>query len=199
MSGLCGEMSEICNEICGIDEAGRGCIAGSLFVCGVACNEAILREIAGLDDSKKLTRKKRDEIYHLALTLEIPHFVAQFSAGEIDEKGISACMAAALTQIQAQIKAQTYIIDGNTSFGISGVKCVVKGDSAIPQISLASIIAKSLKDKESDELHKIYPLWGFDRHKGYGTRAHIEAIRINGLSAVHRKSFRVKELEKGLF
>lgn len=196
MSGLCGE---IYSEICGIDEAGRGCIAGSLFVCGVACGGAILRKIAGLDDSKKLSRKKRDEIYNLALTLGIPHFVAQFSAGEIDEKGISACMAVALTQIQARVRAQTYIIDGNTSFGISGVKCVVNGDSAIPQISLASIIAKSLKDKESDELHKIYPLWGFDKHKGYGTRAHIEAIRANGFSAVHRKSFRVKELEKGLF
>lgn len=192
-------MSGLRGEICGIDEAGRGCIAGSLFVCGVACGDDILRKIAGLDDSKKLARKKRDEIYTLALTLGIPHFVAQFSAGEIDEKGISTCMAAALTQIQARLRAQTYIIDGNTSFGVSGVKCVVKGDSAIPQISLASIIAKSLKDKESDELHKIYPLWGFDKHKGYGTRAHIEAIRANGLSAVHRKSFRVKELEKGLF
>lgn len=199
MSGLHSEISEICNEICGIDEAGRGCIAGSLFVCGVACGEAILREITGLDDSKKISRKKRDEIYHLTLTLGIPFVVAQFSAGEIDEKGISACMAAALMQIQARLRAQTYIIDGNTSFGISGVKCVVKGDSAIPQISLASIIAKSLKDKESDELHQIYPLWGFDKHKGYGTRAHIEAIRANGFSAVHRKSFRVKELEKGLF
>lgn len=196
MRGRCGE---ICNEICGIDEAGRGCIAGSLFVCGVACGDDILREIAGLDDSKKLTRKKRDEIYNLALTLGIPHFVAQFSAGEIDEKGISKCMAGALIQIQARLKAQKYIIDGNTSFGVSGVKCVIKGDSNVPQISLASIIAKSLKDRESDELHKIYPLWGFDRHKGYGTRAHIEAIRVNGFSAVHRKSFRVKELENSLF
>ena len=199
MSADCGEMSEICNEICGIDEAGRGCIAGSLFVCGVACGEAILREIAGLDDSKKLMRKKRDEIYNLALTREIPHFVAQFSAEQIDEMGISKCIATALSQIQARLKAQKYIIDGNTSFGVSGVKCVIKGDSKVPQISLASIIAKSLKDKESDELHKIYPLWGFDKHKGYGTRAHIEAIRANGFSAVHRKSFRIKELEKGLF
>ncbi len=187
------------NLICGIDEAGRGCIAGSLFVCGVACSEAILREISGLNDSKKLTRKKRDEIYRFALLREIPHFVAKFSANQIDENGISKCIATALTQIMANLNAQNYIFDGNTSFGISGIKCVVKGDSAIPQISLASIIAKSLKDKESDELHQIYPQWGFDKHKGYGTKEHIQAIKAHGFSAVHRKSFKIKELEASLF
>ena len=185
--------------ICGIDEAGRGCIAGSLFVCGVACGDAILREIAGLNDSKKLTRKKRDEIYGFALMREIPHFVAKFSAKKIDERGISKCIATALTQIKAHLSAQKYIFDGNTTFGVGDIECVIKGDSKILQISLASIIAKSLKDKESDELHKIYPQWGFDKHKGYGTKAHIKAIKANGLSAVHRKSFKVKELEAGLF
>lgn len=185
--------------ICGIDEAGRGCIAGSLFVCGVACSEAILREIAGLNDSKKLSRKKRDEIYNFTLNRRIPHFVAQFSANQIDENGISKCIATALAQIKANLAAQKYIFDGNTAFGVGDIKCVIKGDSKIPQISLASIIAKSLKDKESDELHQIYPQWGFDKHKGYGTRAHIEAIRTHGFSAVHRKSFKIKELKKGLF
>ena len=185
--------------ICGIDEAGRGCIAGSLFVCGVVCGDMILREIDGLNDSKKLTRKKRDEIYGFALMREIPHFVAKFSAKEIDERGISKCIATALTQIKANLSAQKYIFDGNTTFGVGDIECVVKGDSKILQISLASIIAKSLKDKESDELHKIYPQWGFDKHKGYGTKAHIKAIKANGFSAVHRKSFKVKELEAGLF
>lgn len=185
--------------ICGIDEAGRGCIAGSLFVCGVACSEAILREIAGIDDSKKLTRKKRDEIYGFALSREIPHFVVKFSANDIDEKGIGKCIATALAQIKANLSAKKYIFDGNTAFGVGDIECVIKGDSKILQISLASIIAKSLKDKESDELHKIYPQWGFDKHKGYGTKEHIKAIRANGFSAVHRKSFKVKELEVGLF
>lgn len=185
--------------ICGIDEAGRGCIAGSLFVCGVACSEAILREIKGINDSKKLSRKKRDEIYGFALSREIPHFVAQFSAKQIDENGISKCIATALAQIKANLAAQKYIFDGNTAFGVGDIKCVIKGDSKILQISLASIIAKSLKDKESDELHQIYPQWGFDKHKGYGTRAHIEAIRTHGFSAVHRKSFKIKELENALF
>lgn len=185
--------------ICGIDEAGRGCIAGSLFVCGVACSEAILREIAGLNDSKKLSRKKRDDIYRFALSREIPHFVVKFSANQIDENGISRCIATALTQIKANLIAKKYIFDGNTAFGISDIECVIKGDSKVAQISLASIIAKSLKDKESDELYKIYPQWGFDKHKGYGTKEHIEAIRTHGLSAVHRKSFKIKELEVGLF
>ena len=185
--------------ICGIDEAGRGCIAGSLFVCGVVCDEVILREIAGINDSKKLTRKKRDSIYEIALAQKISHFVAKFSAESIDRDGISTCIATALTQIMANLPAQIYIFDGNTSFGVSGVECVIKGDSKIPQISLASIIAKSLKDKESDELHKIYPQWGFESHKGYGTKEHIEAIKAHGFSAVHRRSFRIKGLEAGLF
>lgn len=185
--------------ICGIDEAGRGCIAGSLFVCGVVCDEVILREIAGLNDSKKLTRKKRNSIYEIALEQKISHFVAKFSAESIDRDGISTCIATALTQIMANLPAQIYIFDGNTSFGVSGVECVIKGDSKIPQISLASIIAKSLKDKESDELHKIYPQWGFESHKGYGTKEHIEAIKAHGFSAVHRRSFRIKGLEAGLF
>ena len=186
-------------KICGIDEAGRGCIAGSLFVCGVVCDDEILREIAGLNDSKKLIRKKRDEIYKIALAWQIQHFVAKFSAESVDKDGISTCIATALAQIKANLPAQNYIFDGNTSFGVRGVECVIKGDSKIPQISLASIIAKSLKDKESDELHKIYPQWGFDKHKGYGTKEHIEAIRKNGFSAVHRRSFKIKELETGLF
>ena len=186
-------------EICGIDEAGRGCIAGSLFVCGVVCSEAILREIAGLNDSKKLSRKQRDEIYKIALEWRIPHFVVRFSAESIDEKGISKCIATALAQIKANLHAQKYIFDGNTSFGVNGIECVIKGDSKIPQISLASIIAKSLKDKECDELHQIYPQWGFGTHKGYGTKAHIEAIKAHGFSAVHRRSFKIKELEAVLF
>lgn len=186
-------------EICGIDEAGRGCIAGSLFVCGVACSEAILRKINGLNDSKKLSRKKRDEIYKIAIALQIPHFVAKFSAESIDRDGISKCIANALTQIMANLPAQKYIFDGNTSFGVSGIECVIKGDSKIPQISLASIIAKSLKDKECDDLHKIYPQWGFGTHKGYGTKEHIESIKAHGFSAVHRRSFKIKELENGLF
>ncbi|MGX3012187.1 ribonuclease HII [Helicobacter sp. 23-1044] len=186
-------------EICGIDEAGRGCIAGSLFVCGVVCDEAILREIAGLNDSKKIIRKKRDEIYKIALSWQIPHFVAKFSAKSIDEKGISKCIANALAQIIANLPAQKYIFDGNTSFGVRGVECVIKGDSKIPQISLASIIAKSLKDKECDELHKIYPQWGFEAHKGYGTKEHIKAIKAHGFSAVHRRSFKIKELDSALF
>ena len=186
-------------EICGIDEAGRGCIAGSLFVCGVACSEATLQEIYGLNDSKKLTRKKRDSIYKIAIAWQIPHFVASFSAESIDRDGISKCIATALAQIKANLPAKKYIFDGNTSFGVNGIECVIKGDSKIPQISLASIIAKSLKDKECDELHKIYPQWGFGMHKGYGTKAHIEAIKAHGFSAVHRRSFKIKELENGLF
>lgn len=185
--------------ICGIDEAGRGCVAGSLFVCGVACEEAILSKIAGINDSKKLTRTKRDSIYNLALLHKIPHFVAKFSAESIDSRGISACMKNALESIRANLNAQIYLFDGNTNFGVSGLECVIKGDSKVVQISLASIIAKSLKDKECDELHKIYPQWGFNKHQGYATKEHIALIKKHGLSPIHRKSFHIKELESALF
>lgn len=181
-------------KICGIDEAGRGCVAGSLFVCGVACES--LSHIADLNDSKKLTRKKRDEIYRVAIEAHIPHFVVKVGSEEIDSKGISACMKEALSQIMQNLPAESYIFDGNTSFGVSGIECVIKGDSKIPQISLASIIAKSLKDKESDELYKLYPQFRFDKHKGYGTKEHIDEIIKSGFSPIHRKSFRIKGLEK---
>lgn len=184
-------------KICGIDEAGRGCIAGSLFVCGVACDDESLSHIANLNDSKKLTRKKRDEIYEIAKN--ISHFVVKISSDEIDRNGISACMKGALLEIKTHLMAQEYIFDGNVAFGVSGIKCVIKGDSKIPQISLASIFAKYFKDKESDDLHKIYPQWGFDKHKGYGTKEHILAIKTHGFSIAHRKSFKIKELENGLF
>ncbi len=186
-------------KICGIDEAGRGCVAGSLFVCGVACDDAALSQIAGIADSKQLSRKKRDKIYEIALAQAIPHFVVQFSANEIDERGIAQCIANALTQITQNLAASVYLFDGNTNFGARGVECVVKGDSKIAQISLASIIAKSLKDRESDALHALYPQYDFAKHKGYGTSAHIEAIKTHGFSPAHRKTFKIKALEATLF
>lgn len=185
-------------KICGIDEAGRGCVTGSLFVCGVVCESEMLSQISNLNDSKKLTRKKRDEIYKIAIKQNISHFVVKITANEIDSKGISMCMKEALSQIKQNLPAESYLFDGNANFGISGIECVIKGDSKIPQISLASIIAKSLKDKESDELHSLYPQYRIDKHKGYGTKEHIKLIKENGFSPIHRKSFRIKELESAL-
>ncbi|RAX54244.1 ribonuclease HII [Helicobacter sp. 16-1353] len=180
--------------ICGIDEAGRGSIAGSLFVCGVLCSIVDIENISNITDSKKLTRKARDEIFNKVLSLEIPYFVASFNANEIDNIGISKCMQSALSTIKQSLNTKKYIFDGNTNFGVKGIDCIVKGDSHIPQISLASIIAKSLKDKESDELHIKYPHYKLDKHKGYGTKEHIEAIKQYGLLPIHRKTFKIKSI-----
>lgn len=185
--------------VCGIDEAGRGSIAGSLFVCGVVCEDSKLASIANLKDSKKLSRKQRDTIYNMALDMGIEHFVLKISPQEIDTNGLSQSLKNALLAIKQNLKASKFIFDGNTNFGVSGIDTLIKGDSLIAQISLASIIAKSLKDKESDELDRIYPQYGFARHKGYGTKGHIEAIKIHSLSPCHRKSFKIASLEQKLF
>lgn len=184
--------------ICGIDEAGRGCIAGSLFVCGILCSleeiEAILKTGAKIDDSKKLNRKNRDKTYNEVLNQNIPYFVVKFKAYEIDESGLSICMGEALKKIQTNLKAKKYLFDGNTNFKIQNIECIKGGDKTIKQISLASIIAKSLKDKESDELNILYPNYKINEHKGYCTKAHLELIKQHGYSPIHRKSFKIKSM-----
>lgn len=181
-------------KICGIDEAGRGCVAGSLFVCGVLCAVSSISNIQNIMDSKKLNRKIRDRIFKDVVNLKIPYFVASFSANKIDNIGISRCMQEALIAIKNNLNAEKYLFDGNTNFNISGIDCIIKGDTSIPQISLASIIAKSLKDKESDELNIQYPHYKLDKHKGYVTKEHIALIKTYGLSPVHRKTFKIKSI-----
>lgn len=181
-------------RICGIDEAGSGSIAGSLFVCGVLCNNNEIINIKNIRDSKKLTRKQRDNIYKQALQLNVKHFVVKCSANDIDNFGISKCMNNALFSICMNLKSDTYLFDGSNNFGINHIKCIVKGDNIVPQISLASIIAKSYKDKESDELDKIYPNYMLYKNKGYCTKEHIGLIKQYGLSNIHRKSFKLKNI-----
>ena len=182
-------------SICGIDEAGRGCIAGSMFVCGVIAMKNELNNLRMIRDSKKVSRKVRDEIYSDVLKLNIKHFVVKSSAKKIDTFGISRCIKDSITQIMSNIRADKFIFDGNTNFGMNGLEYMIKGDVLIPQISLASIIAKSLKDSESDILDRIYPQYGIAKHKGYGTKIHIENIRKFSLSPIHRKSFKIKTLD----
>lgn len=187
--------------ICGIDEAGRGSLAGSLFVCGVLCKASDLSGISGINDSKKLSRKTRDSIAQKAVRAGIPHLVCQYSASDIDSRGISQCLKDALERIMAHFDAEIYAFDGNTSFGVAGIRTIIKGDSKIPQISLASIIAKSHKDAECDMLDRQYPAYNLAKHKGYGTLAHREAIAKYGFSPIHRRSFAIKSLqsEQSLF
>ncbi|HEX5328572.1 ribonuclease HII [Sulfuricurvum sp.] len=180
--------------LCGIDEAGRGPLAGPLTIAGV-----ILRHpIEGLNDSKKLTEKKREELFEIIIQNSDYHIV-RFSAAQIDELGLSACLATGLREIMSALGEADYLYDGNSKFGVSGLRTMVKADATIPEVSAASILAKVTRDREMVELASLYPQYGFEGHKGYGSATHIEAIRLYGHCEIHRKSFKLKSLQPSLF
>lgn len=181
-------------EFCGIDEAGRGPLAGPLYIAGV-----ILRSpIDGLGDSKKLTEKKREELYETILTSAV-HHIARFDAAQVDTLGISACLAQGLREIMTTLGKADYLYDGNSTFGVSGLRTLVKADATVPEVSAASILAKVSRDREMVQLSSLYPEYGFADHKGYGTASHVEAIRQYGYCEIHRKSFKLKALQPTLF
>ncbi|MBU0633319.1 ribonuclease HII [bacterium] len=180
--------------LCGIDEAGRGPIAGDLVMAGCVLHH----EVDGLNDSKKLTPKKREELYEKIVQNSSYHIV-KFSAATIDEIGISKCLTQGLLEIMQNIKAQRYLFDGNSSFGVKNLETLIKADATIPQVSAASILAKVAHDRDMLILDKLYPQYKFASHKGYGTALHVEMIKQHGYSDVHRKSYKIKALEPTLF
>ncbi|MDD2265657.1 ribonuclease HII [Sulfuricurvum sp.] len=181
-------------NLCGIDEAGRGPLAGPLTIAGVILN----RPIDGLNDSKKLTEKRREALFDRICEHSTYHIV-RFDAEQIDELGISACLAAGLREIMSVIGEADYLYDGNSTFGVSGLTTLVKADATIPEVSAASILAKVTRDREMVELSALYPQYGFEGHKGYGTASHVEAIRQYGYCDIHRKTFKLKALQPSLF
>lgn len=180
--------------LCGIDEAGRGPLAGPL--CFAGC--VLTGEVKGLNDSKKLTERKREALFDEVAANSIYHIVWH-SAKEIDEMGISACIKRSLLEIKSKINADRYLFDGNSRFGVDGLETMVKADAQVTEVMAASILAKVSRDRLMMELDGKYPQYGFAGHKGYGTAAHIEAIRIHGLSEIHRESFKPKQLQATLF
>jgi ribonuclease HII len=181
-------------EICGIDEAGRGPIAGPLVFAGVV----LLKRIDGITDSKKLTPKKREELFEKILKNSVNHIVWIWPE-EIDEKGLSFCIKKALLEIKSEIKAKTYIFDGNSNFGVKEIQTIIKGDLKVKEIGAASILAKVSRDKYMIEIADKYPMYNFKKHKGYITKEHIEEIKRYGFSDIHRKSYKLKALEPTLF
>ena len=185
---------------CGADEAGRGPIAGPVFAAAVILDPD--QPIAGLKDSKKLSEHRRDE-----LAVEIKQYarawaIAQCSIQEIDELNIlHASMLAMKRAIESlPIKPELALIDGNRCPKLAiAAKAIVKGDDKEPAISAASILAKTARDAVMLDLHRQYPEYGFDRHKGYPTAFHLEQLSIHGVSPVHRKTYapvrKVLELE----
>lgn len=190
-------------EICGIDEAGRGPVAGPMVYAGVIFKMEngkckIQNYLDKLNDSKKLSAKKREEIFEIIKENSIYHIVFK-SNNEIDEKGLSKCIKEALNEIKDNLKAKKYLFDGNSSFGVSGIETIIKGDSKIKEISAASILAKVSRDRYMIDISKKYPEYNFAKHKGYITKEHIELIKKYGLCDIHRKSYKLKALQKTLF
>ncbi len=181
-------------KLCGIDEAGRGCLAGDLVVAGCVLTE----DIQGLNDSKKLSEKRREELYEVLFDHSL-HKIISFSSADVDEKGLSWCLKTALMQIREHFRNYDILYDGNTNFGVQSIKTLVKADASVAEVAAASILAKVTRDKAIKEYAKAYPNYGFESNKGYGSKTHIEAIKKHGLSPIHRKSYKIKSLQKSLF
>ena len=176
--------------ICGVDEAGRGPLAGP--VCAAAVILPRGHQIPGLNDSKKLTDKKRRELFPLIKEQAIAYGIGMASHEEIDEINILQATYLAMERAIAQLegKADMALIDGNRAkdFGMA-VRTVVKGDSLSANIAAASVLAKVTRDDLMVEMAKEFPSYGFEVHKGYGTKAHYEALRNMGPCAIHRMTF----------
>ncbi len=180
--------------LCGIDEAGRGPLAGPLVMAGVVLHQ----HIGGLNDSKKLTAAQRELLYERIIACSTCHTVT-FSAQKIDTNGISHCLREGLLEIMATISCEHYLFDGNSNFGVTNLSTKIKADASIAEVSAASIVAKVTRDREMIAFAQHYPCYGFERHKGYGTALHIQKIREHGYCNIHRRSFRLKALEATLF
>lgn len=186
-------------RVCGVDESGRGPLAGPVFAACVVLNPA--RPIEGLADSKTLSEQARDRLTVLIKENSLAWAISSASVREIDRLNI---LQASLLAMRRAVKSLSLVpgrvlVDGNHRPRLSyPVTAIVRGDSLVPEISAASIIAKTARDAEMVALHRRFPHYGFDRHKGYSTEQHIEALRIHGASVVHRRSFApVRELISG--
>ncbi len=178
-------------SLCGIDEAGRGPLAGPLVVAGVI----LLQRINGLQDSKKLDAKRRERLYERILERSRYHLVV-IPPAEIDGHGISWCLRKALAEIVAVLgePGVRFLFDGNSRYGVMEITTMVKADGKIREVSAASILAKVTRDRIMVQQAQIYPQYGFEQHKGYGTAEHLEAIERYGLCPIHRRSFHLKKL-----
>ena len=182
--------------VCGCDEAGRGPLCGPVVAAAVILPRDLI--IDGLNDSKKLTEKKRDALYEVIIEKAIAYGIAECTPEEIDEYNIlNASMLAMRRAIEKlQVKADFALIDGNCSRGFDiPNETVVKGDAKSYSIAAASILAKVTRDRGCIELDRQYPMYGIAKHKGYPTKDHMDAVREFGLSPIHRKTF-LKFLDK---
>ncbi|WP_223246718.1 ribonuclease HII [Sulfuriferula thiophila] len=176
--------------ICGVDEAGRGPLAGAVYAAAVILDPK--RPIDGLTDSKKLTAKRRDQLELLIIERSLAYAVCFATAAEIDQVNI---LQASLLAMQRAIMALTMVPD---EVLVDGLYCpkvnfpsraIVQGDLTEPSISAASILAKTARDRELLRLHALYPQYGFAQHKGYPTKSHLAALAQYGITPEHRLSY----------
>ena len=176
--------------VCGVDEAGRGPLCGPVFAAACILPDGLY--IEGLNDSKKLTEKKREKLFDIIKQEAVAYCIASASVEEIDELNIlEADLLAMRRAIDGlSVKADFAIIDGNIArdFRIPA-KAVVKGDATSMSIAAASVLAKVARDRICADLDRDYPEYGIAKHKGYGTKAHMDALRKYGPSPIHRKKF----------
>ena len=176
--------------LCGVDEAGRGPLAGPVCAAAVILPHGC--EIPGLNDSKKLTEKKREELYDRIVDSAVSYGIAFGTVEEIEALNILGATFLAMNRAIAKLDPQPELalIDGNRNAGILvNSRCIVKGDASCADIAAASILAKVTRDRYMLELASQYPQYHFEQHKGYGTKLHYEALREFGPSPVHRPSF----------
>ena len=178
-------------HICGVDEAGRGPLAGPVYAAAVILPDGLV--IEGLNDSKKLTDKRRRALYDVITEQALAYGIAFASEQEIDEFNILQATFLAMRRAVEQLKLQPELalVDGNREpdLGIIPVKTIIKGDSLSANIAAASILAKVTRDRFMEEQDALYPQYGFSVHKGYGTQAHYAALREYGVCPIHRRTF----------
>jgi len=177
--------------ICGIDEAGRGPLAGPVVVASVIMPANSM--IEGVNDSKKISEKKREKIYDQILEEAVSYGIAIIGQDEIDEINILNATKKGLTISLQELteKPDLIVVDALSGIDTMGIpyESIIKGDAKCYSIAAASILAKVTRDRIMREWDKVYPEYGFEKHKGYGTAAHISAIREHGICQIHRKSF----------
>lgn len=174
--------------VAGMDEVGRGPLAGNVVTaCVVMPEEPVL---VWIDDSKKLSESRREKVYQEILEHALYIGIGQVSPAEIDEINILQATRKAMRAAAADIPADIFLIDAVTGLGLKGQEVpIIKGDASSYSIAAASIVAKVTRDRQMEELDKLFPEYGFARNKGYGTREHIEALKKFGPCPIHRRSF----------
>lgn len=186
-----------CGVVCGIDEAGRGPLAGDVFAAAVIFDEGVY--IEGLNDSKKLTEKKREALFDEIISKARAYCVASASVEEIERLNILQADFLAMERAYRGLasNAGIVLVDGNQLPALDAqMRYVVKGDAKSASIAAASILAKVSRDRYMKRMAEKYPQYSFEKHKGYGTKAHYAAVDEFGLCEIHRKSFFKKYFEK---